>query len=177
MPDLKRTRNRLKIVIGALALVDAAAIALLVSPLAGMQDSRQQALKQLWVQVKSRQSAPWRGLERKLPRAKEQIDDFYRQRFPSQESAIDADLGRLASQNGVRVFGMKWSLKETPIEGLERVELAANLSGDYLQLVRFINALERNKLFFLVDDVELGSEQNGIVGLQIRLETYLRSGS
>jgi len=43
------------------------------------------------------------------------------------------------------------------------------------RLVRFINALERNKLFFLVDGVELGSEQNGIVGLQLRIETYMRS--
>lgn len=177
MPDLKRTRNRLKIVVGVLVLVDAAAIALLVTPMAGMQNARQQQLQQLWQEVKSRQSAPWRGLEKKLPLAKEQIDDFSHQRFPSAESEIDADLGRLAGQTGVRVSGMKWSLKDTSIEGIQRVELAANLSGDYLQLVRFINALERNKLFFLVDGVELGGEQGGIVGLQIKLETYMRSAS
>jgi type IV pilus assembly protein PilO len=177
MPDLKRARNRLKIVIGALALVDALAIALLVTPLAGMQDARQQELKQLWMQVKSRESAPWRGLEIKLPRAKQEIDDFYRQRFPSEESSIDADLGRVASGTGVRVSGMKWSLKDTPIQGLEQVELVANLSGDYLELVRFVNALERNKLFFLVDGVELGGEQSGTVALQIKLEAYLRAAS
>lgn len=177
MPDLKRTRNRLKILIAALVLIDAAAIALLVTPLAGMQDARQQQLRQLWMEVKSRESAPWRGLEKKLPLAQQQIDDFYRQRFPAAESSIDADLGRLAGQTGVRIFGMKWSLKDTPLDGLERVEVAANLSGDYLQLVRFVNALERNQLFFIVDGVELGSEQGGIVGLQIKLETYLRSAS
>jgi type IV pilus assembly protein PilO len=55
------------------------------------------------------------------------------------------------------------------------VEVEAELSGDYLQLVRFINALERNRLFFIVDDLQLGSEQNGIVKLQIKVETYLRS--
>jgi type IV pilus assembly protein PilO len=66
-------------------------------------------------------------------------------------------------------------VKDAPIEGLERIEIAANLSGDYLQLVRFINALERNKLFFLIQGVELGGEQNGIVGLQLRIETYMRS--
>ena len=177
MPDLKRTRNRLKIVIGALALIDAAAIALLVTPLAGMQDVRQQELQQLWTEVKSRESAPWRGLESTLPRATQEIGDFYRERVPSEESAIDADLGRLASSTGVRVSGMKWSLKDTPIEGLEQVELVANLSGDYLELVRFINALERNKLFFLVDGVELGGEQSGTVALQIKLEAYLRPAS
>ena len=52
---------------------------------------------------------------------------------------------------------------------------AAEVSGDYLQLVRFVNALERNKIFFMVDELELGNEQSGTVKLQIKLETYLRT--
>ena len=175
MPDLRRTRNRLKIAIAALVLVDAAAVAMLVTPLAGMRESRQQELRQEWLQLKSREYAPWRGLDKKLPRAKEQIDQFYQERFPAQESEISANLGAVASQSGVRLSGVRYSVKDAPIEGLERVEISATLSGDYLQLVRFVNALERNKLFFLVNGVELGSAQNGIVGLQIRIETYLRS--
>ena len=50
------------------------------------------------------------------------------------------------------------------------------LSGSYLQEVKFINALERNKLFFLIDGVTLG-EQQGNVRLQLKVETYLRSGA
>jgi type IV pilus assembly protein PilO len=175
MPDLKRTRNRLKIAIAALVLVDAVAVAMLVTPLAGMREARQQELRQEWLQLKAREFAPWRGLDKKLPRAKQQIEDFYQERFPAEESTVSANLGSVASETGVRVSGFKYSVKDAPIDGLQRVEIAANLSGDYLQLVRFINALERNKLFFLVDGVELGGEQNGIVGLQLRIETYLRS--
>lgn len=175
MPDLKRTRNRLKIAIAALVLVDVAAVAMLVTPLAGMREARQQELRQEWLQLKAREYAPWRGLDKKLPRAKQQIEDFYQERFPAEESSISANLGTVASQTGVRISGVKYMVKDAPIEGLERVEIAANLSGDYLQLVRFINALERNKLFFLVNGVELGSAQNGIVGLQLRIETYLRA--
>lgn len=175
MPDLKQARNRLRMAIGALVLIDAIAIAMLLTPLAGMRDARKQELSQLWQQLKSREYAPWRGLDKKIPRAKQQIDDFYQQRFPAEESSISADLGRVASQNGVHVTGEKYQVKDAPIEGLQRVEIAASCSGDYLQLVRFINALERNRLFFLVSGVELGSEQNGIVGLQIKIETYMRS--
>ena len=51
----------------------------------------------------------------------------------------------------------------------------ADVSGDYLQVARFINALERNKLFFIVDGVQLGSEQSGGVKLQIKVETYSRT--
>jgi type IV pilus assembly protein PilO len=175
MPDLKRTRNGLKIAIAALVLVDAAAVAMLLTPIAGMREARQQELRQEWQQLKAREYAPWRGLDKKLPRAKEQIADFYQERIPTEESAISDNLGTVAAGTGVRISGVKYMVKDAPVEGLERVEIAANLSGDYLQLVRFINALERNKLFFLVEGVELGGEQNGIVGLQLRIETYLRS--
>ena len=81
----------------------------------------------------------------------------------------------MAKQNGVRIGQIRSKSKDTEAVGLRPVEIDADFSGDYLQLVRFINALERNKLFFLVDGVELGSEQNGIVGLQLRIETYMRS--
>ena len=175
MADLKKTRNRLKIVVGAFVLIDAVAIAMLMTPLAGMREARQQELHQLWQQLKSREYAPWRGLDKKIPRAKQQIDEFYQQRFPAEESSISDNLGRLAAETGVRVTGEKYQVKDAQIEGLQPVEIAASCSGDYLQLVRFINALERNKLFFLVSGVELGNEQNGTVSLQIKIQTYLRS--
>jgi type IV pilus assembly protein PilO len=175
MPDLKRTRNQLKMALGALLVVDAIAIAMLLTPIAGMRQARQQQLDELRQEIKQREFAPWRGLDKKIPLAKQQINEFYDQRFPTEQSAIDADIGRIAQQTGVRVSGEKFKLKQAPIDGLERVDIAANLSGDYLQLVRFINALERNQLFFLVEGVELGNEKDGIVALQITLATYMRS--
>jgi hypothetical protein len=132
-------------------------------------------MQQLWLQVKQRESAPWRGLDKKIPLATRQIEDFYRDRFPGEDSAISSDLGKIAAGTGVRVSSVKYGQKDAPIEGLQRVEVEADLSGDYLQLVRFINALERSKLFFIVDELQLGSQQAGIVKLQIKLETYLRS--
>ena len=175
MPDLKKMRNRLKIAIAALVLVDVAAVSMLLTPLAGSQESRQQVLNQLWRDLKAKEAAPWKGLDKKIPVAQRQIDDFYHDRLPAEDSSISADLGRVASETGVKMSAVKYKQKDTDVEGLERVEIEADLSGDYLQLVRFINALERNRLFFLVDDLELGNEQAGSVKLQIKLETYLRT--
>ena len=175
MPDLRQMRNRLKIAVVALALVDIAAVAVLMTPVAGSAEQRQQELNDSWVQLKARENAPWRGLDKKIPVAQRQIDDFYRDRFPTEYSSISADLGKLASENGVSLSSGKYTDKDAGLEGLERVEIDADVSGDYVQLVRFINALERNRLFFLVDDLELGNEQNGVVKLQIKVETYLRS--
>jgi type IV pilus assembly protein PilO len=173
--DLKQARNRMKIAIAALVVMDIVAAVLLLTPLAGSQESRQQQLRQLWLELKSKESAPWRGLDKKIPLAQRQIEDFYRDRFPAANSAISTDLGKVAATTGVRMSAVKYTEKDAAIDGLQRVEVEAELSGDYLQLVRFINALERNRLFFIVDDLQLGSEQNGIVKLQIKVETYLRS--
>lgn len=175
MADLKRTRNRLKIALAVMAMIDVVAIAMLLTPIAGSEELRQQQQKQLWLELKSRQSAAWRGLEKKIPLAAHEINDFYQDRLPSGYSAISMNLDRLASESGVRMSAEKYSQKDASISGLERVEVEADLSGDYLQLVRFINALERSRLFIIINGVELGGEQSGMVKLQIKLETYLRT--
>lgn len=175
MPDLKQTRDRLKIIMVALVVVDIVALMVLFTPLAGSQEVRQQQLEQLNRERKARATAPWRGLDKKIPLAQQQIDQFYRDRFAAEDSAISADLGKVAAATGVRMSSVKYSTKESEIDGLQKKEVEADLSGDYLQIARFINALERNKLFFIVDAVQLGSEQSGSVKLQIRVETYLRT--
>lgn len=175
MPDLRHMRNRMQVAIAALALADIAAVAMLLTPLAGSAEPRQEELQHSWLQLKMRESAPWRGLDKKIPIAQRQIDDFYHDRFPAEDSSISADLGKVASETGVRMSAVKYAQKDAGLEGIERMEIEADVSGDYVQLVRFINALERNRLFFLVDNLELSNEQAGTVKLQIKVETYLRT--
>lgn len=175
MPDLKRTRSWLTVAVAILAALDLIALAVLLTPIAGSADSRQQQMDQLWRALKSRESAPWRGLDKKIPEARTEIADFYRDRLPDTYSAISTNLDKLGIDSGVKVSGEKYEEKDAAIEGLQRVEIQADVSGGYLQLVKFINSLERNKLFFMVDGLQLASEQSGNVKLQIRLETYLRT--
>lgn len=175
MADLKQARSRLKMAIGALVAVDVLALVVIFTPLGGGQESRQMELAQLNQQRKQRATAPWRGLDKKIPVAKQQIEDFYHDRLPSEDSVISADLARVASETGVRVSSVKYKTDESELEGLQKKEVAAEVSGEYVQVAKFINALERNKLFFIVDGVQLGSEQSGAVKLQIKVETYSRT--
>ena len=85
------------------------------------------------------------------------------------------ELGKVAGDTGVHLTAVKYDDKDAVIEGLRKLNIEITLSGDYLQEVKFINALERDKMFFLIDAVALG-EQQGNVRLQLKLETYLRSG-
>jgi len=59
---------------------------------------------------------------------------------------------------------------------LQPVEMEADLSGNYVALAKFINALKRDDMFFIINSVELGGEQNGPIKLQMKLETYFEGG-
>jgi hypothetical protein len=175
MPDLRKARTKLQVAVGTLLILDLAAVVLLLTPYAGSEATRKQQMRQLWLDLKSRETAPWGGLDKKIPEAKQQIADFYRDRFPSGYSEISNNVDKIASESGVKISSEKYDQKDADIEGIQRVEVQADVSGDYLQLVRFINTLERSKVFFMVKDLQIAGEQSGQVKLQIKFETYLRS--
>jgi type IV pilus assembly protein PilO len=54
------------------------------------------------------------------------------------------------------------------------LSIDASVSGDYRPIVEFINAVERDKLFFVINGINLTGQQTGQVNLRIRLTTYLR---
>lgn len=178
MPDLKDTRRKVKIAMGAMAAVDVLAIGLLVSPLVGSAASRKQDLTQLWLtlQAKTKQVEPLRGLDKKIPIATQQIDQFYRERFPSHDSDVAEALINLAKETGVKIQSTKYKWEDPEPVGLRRVDIEAEIQGDYQPLAKFLNGLERDKLFFIVNSVGL-AEQNGPVVLQMKLETYQKVGS
>jgi Tfp pilus assembly protein PilO len=179
MPDLKSTKNKIIAVLAGLVAIDVVAVGILFSPLVGSQQSRRTQIEELWkeLRLKTKQVEPLRGMDKKIASAQEQIQDFYRQRLPQQDSDISEALGKVASESGVKMSSVKYSPKEEQLPGLAPVMIEADFSGGYSQLVHFINAVERNKLFFIVDGLDLGSAQQGTVQLRLSLETYLRTGS
>ncbi|HEY7095613.1 MAG TPA: hypothetical protein VH437_02735 [Terriglobales bacterium] len=178
MPDFRETRKKLKVAMIAMVAVDVVAAGVLLSPWVGSSTSRRMQLAQLWkeLQVKTKQVEPLRGLDKKIVLADSQIKEFYNTRLTSQDSAISEELGKVASQTGVKISGIKYKINDPEPVGLRPLEIDADLSGGYLQLVRFINSLERDQLFFLIDDVSLGNEQMGQVKLQMKMRTFVKSG-
>lgn len=179
MPDLAQTRHKLKVAIIAMLSVDVVAGVLFFSPLVGSSASRKEELQRLTIEQrqKTRQVEPLRGLDKKVALAKTEIDEFYRDRIPTRESVISDAMGKLASENGVKLGQVKYETKEPESVGLTPVYMEANCQGDYLHVVRFVNALERSKTFFLVNTVVLGDAQGGTVKLQMKVESYLRNGA
>jgi hypothetical protein len=146
---------------------------------AGKSDNAQ-ALADQTVAMKTADIArqPLEGLDEKLAQATKDADKFYRQRLPFANSEVAGELGALAKKEGVKLgranYVYKPMLAGTAGE-LTEATVDASLSGDYRPLVLFINALERDKLFFVINGVTLTGTQSGTVGLRLRLTTYLRS--
>ena len=98
MPDLRQTRKNIKTALAVLVGVDVVAMVVLFSPLVGSTDSRRQELDQLRseLQTKTVQVEPLKNLDKKVNAATRQIADFYKKRFPAQDSQIPTQFGKLA---------------------------------------------------------------------------------
>jgi type IV pilus assembly protein PilO len=181
MPDLRQTRKNIKTALAILAGVDVVALAVLFSPLVGSTDSRRQELNQLWaeLQTKTSQVKPLTDLPDKVHTANRQIADFYKKRFPAQDSQIATEFGKLALANAVTIEQARYpvNVKDEEAGELHAVDVEAELSGNYVSLAKFINALERDDMFFLISSITLAGEQKGPIKLQMKLETYLKAGA
>lgn len=178
MASIREVRKLLVPMLMALVVIDLACVAYLLSPMGRSREARQRDLDVLKTQLaaKRQEVLPSRGMDGKLKQASTDIGDFYKERFPAQYSTVSEELGKLAGASGVQVAAVKYDDKDAPVEGLRKLNIELALSGSYLQEVKFINALERDKIFFVIDGVTLG-EQQGNVRLQLKVETYLRSGA
>ncbi len=181
MPDLRQTRKNIKTSLAILLGLDVVALVVVFSPLVGSTDSRRQELNQLWseLQTKTRQVQPLTNLPDKVRSADRQITDFYKKRFPAHDSQIPTEFGKLAAANGVTIEEVKYpvDVKDEEIGRLYPVAMEAELSGNYISLAKFINALERDDMFFLISSITLAGEQKGPIKLQMKLQTYLKAGA
>ncbi len=177
MSNLHQARRRLIATIIALGVLDVIALILLLSPLVSSPRAQQEEVNRLQeeVQKKVRVVIPPNQVQARIVQARQQIDGFYKERLPAQSSAIVAELGKLAAANQITLTQATYRApKDSGVPDLRLVSIDASLLGNYLQEVKFINALERSHLFFLVDSVTLGEQKGGTVRLQLKLETYLK---
>jgi Tfp pilus assembly protein PilO len=123
------------------------------------------------------QAQPLRGLDSKIVASNQDADAFYADRLPYAYSEVLSELGRLTQKSSVRLANVQYG--QNPVlsgaNALTELHMDASVSGDYRPIVEFINGLERDKMFFLVNGINLSGQQTGMVNLRIRLTTYLRA--
>jgi len=147
----------------------------------GLNANNAEALDQQRMQLIAAQisAKPLRGLDEKLVASTHDANAFYETRLPYANSQVLAEIGVLTHKTGVRWTHAQYSYNPqlSGNDSLSQMSIDASVSGDYRPIVEFINAVERDKLFFVINGINLTGQQTGQVNLRIRLTTYLRSAN
>jgi hypothetical protein len=190
--DLRDVRTQLLIAVGVLLLLDVGAIALLVSPAGRSRGARQEEYEQLRLDkfAKTQAATPALGMDQKIATAREQEAEFNSERMARRYSAMSEQLSRIATEAGVGVSNVKYdehsnisngkpderSEKVVPA-GYDSIGITIQVHGSYDQDMRFINAVERQKMLLLIDAVTFGGMEGNALTVSVHLSTFLRSAA
>jgi hypothetical protein len=133
------------------------------------------AAKQVQLKALDLETAPLRGLDKRVEDSRAQMRTFYAKRIPLNYSSIDRRLGELALKSPVRLSRVQYS-QGKPGADLTEISMDAGITGDYPQIMRFVNGLERDQTFFVIRAMALTGQQGGVVNLRLRVSTWLRPG-
>lgn len=114
-----------------------------------------------------------RGLDTKLATSSDEAAAFYTERLPYGDAEVATQLGDLAKKFNVRLSRAQY-VHGARENDLTPVRIEASITGEYASVAEFINGLERNRKFFLIENLGLGGAQGGLVNLRLRIETYER---
>jgi hypothetical protein len=176
---LTQQRRRFTALLVSMGVICAVALFILLGPGIGDAAPRYQELthKQQLLRTREAENRPIQRLSELIEKAKGQYQTFSSDRLTAYPSTVYNSIYDLARKNNVQLGEMKYEVFDDPPEasGLKLLHVQARVSGGYANLVKFINALERNKLFFVIRDLQL-SDTRGQSGLQLQLsmDTYLR---
>ena len=131
------------------------------------------AAKQVQLKALDLETAPSRGLDKRVEDSRSDIRDFYLKRIPPTYSLIAARIGELALKGPVRLTRVQYS-QGPPGSDLTEISLDAGITGAYPQIMRFVNGVERDKTFFVIRNMSLTGQQEGMVNLRLRVSTWLR---
>jgi Tfp pilus assembly protein PilO len=131
------------------------------------------AAKQVQLKALDLETAPLRGLDKRVEDSRGDIRDFYLKRIPPTYSSIAARIGELALKGPVRLTRVQYS--QGPAGGdLTEISLDSGITGAYPQIMRFVNGVERDRTFFVIRAMSLTGQQEGLVNLRLRVSTWLR---
>jgi len=131
--------------------------------------------KQIQLKALDLQTAPLRGLEKRVEDSRAQMLAFNLKRIPPNYSSIAIRIGELALKGPVHLSRVQYT-QGKPGSNLTEISMDAGITGDYPQIMRFVNGLERDQTFFVIRALSLTGQQGGLVNLRLRVSTWLRPG-
>jgi Tfp pilus assembly protein PilO len=174
-----------KLIIGGLALLLLAdgAFAYFIVRLSGSRDQRQQALTMQARQVALVRADVKRAtdIRQKTPEILKNLDDFENSLLPINKgySVVTQETDQYAKESHVILDDVKFHEKEVAGQhNLTELTIEVAISGDYNGVVQFLNCLQRSKSVYIVDGLEVGTQNGqgpvGALRINLHLRTYFR---
>jgi hypothetical protein len=129
--------------------------------------------KQMELKALEMETAPLRGLDRRVAVSEGRFQGFMDKRIPASYSLIATRIGELQVKSGVRLTRVQYT-QGPPGQDLTEISMDAGISGGDPEIMRFVNAVERDQTFFVIRAMALTGQQGGLVNLRIRISTWLR---
>jgi hypothetical protein len=129
--------------------------------------------KQIELKALDLETAPLRGLDKRVDISREAIKTFYNKRIPASYSSFATRIGELEVASGVRLSRLQYT-QSPPGADLTEISLDAGITGTYPQIMHFINSVERDQNFFIIRTMALTGQQGGVVSLRLKVSTWLR---
>jgi hypothetical protein len=175
------TFNLLNVHIAAVAVLAIANLVLLVQLGLAWHTLRRDrpeelALKQTDLRMAELQAKPLRNLPERVADSTKGATHFYDGRVPGADSAILSELGALAAKANVRMSRGQYAFAPV-LHDVTEVRMDESVSGEYADLMRFINSVERDKMFFVINGLTLTGQQGGLVNLRLKVTTYLHGAA
>jgi len=181
MNNLEKKRKEFTTILAALGAVDLLLIIYLLLP--GSSPSAraaQEASLKEQKQTLTREVTPLIGIDKKLAQTRVDVKKFYEDKIPGQFSQISQHLEKLMKDAGVTHAGIRYSedqnrsTEKNELPDVKRIGIETTVTGEYEKVARFINAMEQDKLVFIIDQISLNSQEGGVVSLQVKFETFLK---
>ncbi len=174
-------RRMIRVGIGILAAANLVALYFVLRPIGGSaQELSEQALE-MHAAIRQQQGTldRTRLLTTKIESGRGEGDKFMGDYFLPRRSAystIMADLNDLAGQAKITSRDSAWSLDA--VEGsdtLDMMQISANFEGQYPDLIRFINLLDKSDRLLIIESLNATPQQSGgRLNVNLKLDTFVR---
>jgi len=130
--------------------------------------------KQAQLEALKQDTLPLRGLDTRVASIRDRIGTFYANRIPSSYSSVASRIVDLEQHSGAHLSRISYS-QAPPGPELTEIQMDASISGEYPQMMRFVNGLERDQVFFIIKAMQLNGQQGGQANLRLRVSTWMRA--
>jgi hypothetical protein len=175
MGDLHGTRQKFILAAVVLSVIN---VALLVYLFWG--GSGGPTLSALQKQAKDLQDEVTRWEKNNPEKTRADLKQFYAENIPVRDSQISEQVEKLTRDTGVSAPAIQYPVgneEKNSLPDVRQIKVETNVTGDYEKVARFINALEQDKMLFIIEKISLSGQQGGVVSLQISFNTFLRESA